>query len=65
MFAELQLDPEIIVTNCLITFATVQCWSDLGSQGSGVKSLLGTPEGILLGNEYDIAVHSMTSSGTP
>jgi hypothetical protein len=50
---------------CFITFATVQCCRDLGSQGSGVKSLLGIPEGILLGNEYDIAVHIMTNNGTP
>ncbi len=49
----------------LITFATVQCCSELDSQGSGLNSLLGTPEGTSFGNVYENAVQTITISGTP
>jgi len=43
----------------------VQCPHELDSQGSGDNSLLGTPDGTLLGKVYDNAVHTITISGTP
>jgi hypothetical protein len=43
----------------------VQCPCELDSQGSGEKSLLGTPEGTLPGSVYANAVHTITISGTP
>ena len=49
----------------MITLITVQCSKDTDSQGRGLKSLLGTADGNLLGTLKDSAVHSTTIKGTP
>lgn len=48
-----------------ITLITVQWCKDVDSQARGEVSLLGTPEGTLLGTVNDRAVHTTTMKGTP
>lgn len=56
---------KLLVLHNLVTLMTVQWYRDPGSQGRGLKSLLGTPDGTLPGRANDIAVHSKTINGTP
>lgn len=49
----------------MVTLITVQCSNDADSQGRGLKSLLGTPDGTLLGTLKDSTVHRTTIKGTP
>jgi len=48
-----------------ITLITVQWCRDVESQTRGEVSLLGTPEGTVLGTMNDSAVHTTTMKGTP
>lgn len=47
------------------TLITVQWYMESDSQGRGLKSLLGTPEGTLLGMLKDRADQTTTMNGTP
>jgi hypothetical protein len=48
-----------------VTLITVQCFKDAVSQGRGLSSLLGTPEGSFPATPNDNAAHANTIKGTP
>lgn len=49
----------------MCTLITVQWYVDSDSHKSGLKSLLGTPKGILFGTLKDSIVHTTIINGTP
>lgn len=49
----------------IFTLITVQCCNDVDPHGRGLTSLLGTPEGTVLGTLNDDNDHNNTIKGTP